>query len=95
MYFYPQLHFVQLGGSWLVMSIQCHNLGLLKFLGDHKSDVMMESWQTPQQKEKRRNKEDPNLSQNNKTQSGSLSGKGTNHVPKAPPITRNISKRKG
>ncbi len=47
MYFYPQLHFVQLGGSWSVMPVQCHNLGLLKFLGNCKSDVMMKSWQTP------------------------------------------------
>jgi hypothetical protein len=45
--------------------------------------------QNAQQKGKRRNKEDPTLSQNIKTQSGSPRGKGTNHVPKAPPITRN------
>jgi hypothetical protein len=51
--------------------------------------------QNAQQKGKRRNKEDPNLSQHSKTQSRSLRGKGTYHVSKAPPITRNISEREG
>ncbi len=46
-FFYPQLHFVQLGGSWSVMPVQCYNLGLLRFLGDSKSNLMMKSWQTP------------------------------------------------
>jgi hypothetical protein len=38
-------------------------------------------------------REDPNLSQKSKTQSGSLWDKGTNHVPKRPPVARSISER--
>jgi hypothetical protein len=37
---------------------------------------------------------DHNLSLKNKTQSGSLRGKGTNHVPQAPLVTRSISGEK-
>jgi hypothetical protein len=38
-------------------------------------------------------REDPNLSQKSKTQSGSLWDKGTNHVPKPPRVARSISER--
>jgi hypothetical protein len=37
---------------------------------------------------------DQNLSLKSKTQSGSLKGKGTNHVPQTPLVTKNILKKK-
>jgi hypothetical protein len=45
-------------------------------------------------KKKRTKKEDPSVSQKNKTKSESLKDKGTNHVSKPPLVVRSISKRK-
>ncbi len=60
---------------------------------------MIKPWQTPLNKtpskkgKKRTRKEDPRSSKENQTQSGLIRVKGKNHVPKSPPITRNISER--
>jgi hypothetical protein len=57
--------------------------------------LMMKTWQIPLKKTpnkkmrvKGTKREDPSPIQKNKTQSGSLNGKGTNHVPKPPLVAR-------
>jgi len=49
---------------------------------------------TQQNRENRNKEKRPKSDPKSKTQSGSLNGKGTNHVPNPPLVARSISKRK-